>query len=247
MRIVFLGTNGWYDTQTGNTLSALIETNEAYIVLDAGNGIFKLDKYALHQKPVYLFLSHFHLDHVSGLHILGKFDFGQGLKILGEAGTRRILNTLVNDPFTIPLGQLNYKTEIYELPEEQSALPFKVLALPLIHSSHCLGFRLEVEGRIVSYCTDTGYCENAIVLARDADLLIAECSLKSGQADEAWPHLNPETAALMARESGVKRLVLTHFDASVYTTLEDRREAEREARKTFANTYAAFDDIAMEI
>jgi ribonuclease BN (tRNA processing enzyme) len=247
MRIVFLGTNGWYDTQTGNTLSALIETNEAYIVLDAGNGIFKLDKYVLHQKPVYLFLSHFHLDHVSGLHILGKFDFDQGLKILGEGGTRRILNTLVNNPFTIPLGQLKYKTEIYELPEEQSALPFKVLALPLIHTSNCLGFRLEVEGRIVSYCTDTGYCENAIVLARGADLLIAECSLKSGQSDEVWPHLNPETAAMMARESKAKRLVLTHFDANVYTTLEDRHEAEREARKTFANSFAAFDDMVMKI
>jgi len=247
MKIVFLGTNGWYDTQTGNTLSALIETNEAYIVLDAGNGIFKLDKYAIHQKPIYLFLSHFHLDHVSGLHILSKFDFCQGLKILGEAGTRRILNTLVNDPFTIPLGQLKYKTEVYELPEEQATLPFKVVSLPLNHSSMCLGFRFQIENKVVSYCTDTGYCENAETLATDADLLIAECSLKSGQDDKVWPHLNPAAAAMMARASKAKRLALTHFDANVYTTLEDRIEAEREASKIFVNTFAAFDDMVVEI
>ena len=45
MKIAFLGTNGWYDTKTGNTVSALVDTKKYYIVLDAGNGIHKLDKY----------------------------------------------------------------------------------------------------------------------------------------------------------------------------------------------------------
>jgi ribonuclease BN (tRNA processing enzyme) len=36
MKIIFLGTNGWYDTKTGNTVSILIVTKEHNIVLDAG-------------------------------------------------------------------------------------------------------------------------------------------------------------------------------------------------------------------
>jgi ribonuclease BN (tRNA processing enzyme) len=36
MKIIFLGTNGWYDTKTGNTVSTLIVTKEHNIVLDAG-------------------------------------------------------------------------------------------------------------------------------------------------------------------------------------------------------------------
>lgn len=225
----------------------LIETQGEYIVLDAGYGIHKLGRHVTNNKPVYLFLSHFHLDHVIGLHVLGKFEFASGLRIVGHAGARRILSTLVNSPFTIPLEQLKYKTEVYEFPEKQAALPLKVVSLPLNHSSTCLGFRFEIENKVVSYCIDTGYCRNAIELARDADLLIAECSLKSGQSDDGWPHLNPATAALLAHKSNARRLALTHFDASVYTTFEDRREAEREARKMFANTFAMFDDMMMEI
>jgi ribonuclease BN (tRNA processing enzyme) len=245
MRIVFLGTNGWYDTQMGSTPSVLIQTQDEYIVLDAGNGIHKLDRHVTSNRPVYLFLSHFHLDHVIGLHVLGKFGFESAVRIVGHSGTRGILSRLVNSPFTIPLEQLKYKTEVYEVPEEQAALPLKVVSLPLNHSSTCLGFRFEIENRVVSYCTDTGYCQNAVELARDADLLIAECSLKVGH--ESWLHLNPVTAALIARESNAKRLALTHFDASLYTALAERYDAEREATKTFVDTFAAFDDMIIDI
>jgi ribonuclease BN (tRNA processing enzyme) len=247
MRVIFLGTNGWYDTQTGNTLSILIGTESQYIVLDAGNGIYKLDRYINDSKPIYLFLSHFHLDHIMGLHALGRFEFVQGLRIFGGAGTRNLLSTIINSPFTIPLHHLKYRTDVYELPEDQRILPFKVTALPLKHSTECLGFRFELENRVLSYCTDTGYCDNAVKLARDADLLITECALKTGQSDESWPHLNPQVAARIACEGKVKQLALVHFDAGIYTTLEERKQAEEEARGIFGNTFATVDDLEIEI
>jgi len=70
MKIVFLGTNGWYTTPTGNTPCILIDSKDQYVVFDAGNGIYKLDKYITEDKPISLFITHFHLDHVSGLHTL---------------------------------------------------------------------------------------------------------------------------------------------------------------------------------
>jgi len=247
MRVVFLGTNGWYDTQTGNTLSILVETENQYILLDAGNGIYKLDRYIHDSKPIYLFLSHFHLDHIIGLHTLDRFEFGQGLNILGPSGTRNLLSTIINSPFTIPLHQLKYRTKVYEMPDEQAIIPFKVTSLPLRHSSTCLGFRFEIENKVLSYCTDTGYCDNAVRLARDADLLITECALKTGQSDESWPHLNPQIAAKIACEADAKRLALVHFDANIYTILEERKEAEEEARKIFGHTFATVDDMSIVI
>jgi len=74
VKVTFLGTNGWFDTQTGNTISILIESSRFYIVLDAGIGIYKLNEYAKKKKPVYVFLSHFHLDHVVGLHTLPMYN-----------------------------------------------------------------------------------------------------------------------------------------------------------------------------
>jgi len=247
MKIVFLGTNGWYDTQTGNTLCILIETEREYIVLDAGSGIWKLDRYINDDKAIYLFLSHLHLDHIMGLHSLNKFNFAQGLTIIGQSGTRDFLNKIINSPFTIPMHQLPYRTEIYEIPEEQAITPFKYTSLPLMHSSECLGYRFEIEDKVISYCTDTGYCDNAVKLARDADLLFTECALKTGQSDEIWPHLNPKDAARIADEGNAKMLALVHFDASVYTTLDARKRAEETARKLFDKTFAATDDMEIEI
>jgi ribonuclease BN (tRNA processing enzyme) len=247
MKIVFLGTNGWYDSYTGNTLCVLIESKKAFIILDAGNGIWKLDRCINDRKPIYLFLSHFHLDHIIGLHVLNKFNFNQGLTVIGQSGTRDILNKIINSPFTIPMHQLPYRTEICEIPEEQVITPFKFASLPLKHSSTCLGYRFEIEDKVITYCTDTGYCDNAVKLATEADLLITECALKEGQSNANWPHLSPGDAARIANEACAKMLALVHFDANEYDTLEVRKQQEQEARKLFDRTFAANDDMEIEI
>ncbi|SNQ62985.1 MBL fold metallo-hydrolase [Candidatus Methanoperedens nitratireducens] len=247
MKIVFLGTNGWYDTATGNTICIFAETDDYIIILDAGNGLYKLNKYSGIKKPAYIFLSHFHLDHLIGFHILNKFKFFKGLTICGPTGTKRILNNIINAPFTISLDKLEFETSIFELPHDERYLPFKVVSMPLLHSSLTLGFRFEIDGKILSYCPDTGFCKNAVILAKNSDLLIADCAFKSGQEDKNWPHLNPETAAKIAKESNSKMLALVHFDAEIYSILEDRYKAEDGAKKFFAKTVATFDQMEIEI
>jgi ribonuclease BN (tRNA processing enzyme) len=249
MKAIFLGTNGWYDTDTGNTICTLIETDEYYIILDAGNGIFKLDRYIApsNRKPIYLFISHFHLDHIVGLHILNKFNFYQGIHIFGQIGTKDILDKIINTPFTIPLSKLPFKVEVHELSEGIQNLPFSVECRFLRHSSPCMGYRFEFGGKIITYCPDTGLCENAIKLAKNADLLIAECSFKSGQINAQWPHLNPEEAAQIAKEANAKTLALIHFDANIYRTLQQREKAKGKAKELFNNTIAAEDDMCIEI
>lgn len=247
MKITFLGTNGWYDTSTGNTICILLETDKYNIILDAGNGLYKIDRYITPENPAYLFLSHFHLDHIIGLHILNKFNLRQGLYICGQTGTKDILNTIINLPFSMPLNRLGYKIEIYDLPEERHKIPFQVEFLPLLHSSLTLGYRFELENKVIAYCPDTGYCENAVRLAKGADLLITECAYKPGQSSEGWPHLNPETAAQIAQEADAKKLALVHFDASFYQSLEERKQAEEAAKKIFGDTFSAIDDMQIEI
>lgn len=247
MKIIFLGTNGWYDTSTGNTSCVLIESEQYRIVLDAGNGLYKLDGYLTQDRPVFLLLSHFHLDHVAGLHTLVKFSFKGGLRVYGPEGTRDILDIIVNKPFTIPLSDLSFKVEVFELPRQKHQLPFQVDCMDLFHHSLVLGYRLNLEGKTVAYCPDTGYCDNAVKLAKGADLLIAECSFRPGESYSEWPHLNPHHASKIAKEAGVGQLVLFHFDASRYPTMNSRKEAEIEARKTFPNSIASEDDMEIQI
>lgn len=249
MKVIFLGTNGWYDTETGNTICILIKTRDYDLILDAGYGFHKIDRYTNkeNEKPAYLFLSHFHLDHITGLHTLVKFKFSRGLTICGPEGTRKILEMFINSPFTASFAQLPFPVTVHELPEDRKKLPFAVESRKLLHPSLTLGYRFEVDGKIISYCPDTGYCENAVELAKSADILIAECAYKNGQFSESWPHLNPETAARIAGEADARRLALIHFDAETYKTIAERKEAGRVAQNIFKNTFITTDGMMVEI
>ncbi|MBK1811178.1 MBL fold metallo-hydrolase [Clostridium sp. YIM B02505] len=246
-KIIFLGTNGWYDSKTGNTPSVLIENEEYYLILDAGNGISKLNNYIDSDKPVYLFLSHFHLDHISGLHTLFKNKFSKGLYIIVQDGGEDFLKKFINSPFTVPIKQLPFNVEIIEVGKISKELPFKASFLPLKHSIEVLGIRLEINNKIITYCTDTAECQNAITLAKYADILITECSMAPNVEKDAKVHLNPQMAARLAKEAEAKNLYLMHFDASTYTNKEMRIEAELSAKQTFSNSFATFDGMEVEL
>ena len=248
MKVVFLGTNGWYSSETGHTTCILLDTTESYVILDAGSGIYKITEHIRDNKPIFLFLSHFHFDHICGLHILNKFNFDKGLVICCYKGGRDILNTVVRQPYTLPFERLSYKVVINELEEGyHNSFPFKVECRKLVHATDCLGYRFEFGTKVITFCTDTGYCNSILKLSKNADLLMAECALASGQKSVVWPHLNPEEAAEIAKRSNVKRLALVHFDAVIYNTMDKRRLAEKRAKEIFESVVIANDGMVLEI
>jgi ribonuclease BN (tRNA processing enzyme) len=247
MQVIFLGTNGWFDTAAGNTVSVLVQARDFDIIFDAGNGIAKADHYISQEKPVYLFLSHFHIDHIVGLHTLVKFRLKQGLKIYTLPGGAALLHTFVGEPFTVPLDKLPYPAHAIELEEGIHKLPFTVECRALVHPAPCYGWRVEIDGKVIAFCTDTGVCDNAVTLARGADLLITECGLRSGETSPEWPHLNPQDAIGIAKRADAKRLALMHFGAEVYKTVEERKAVEVEFKKICPGLTAAMDGMIIEI
>lgn len=248
LKIVFLGTNGWFDTRTGNTTCVLIDAPDAYIILDAGNGIYKADKYIKGDKPVYLFVSHFHLDHIIGLHILNKFKFSQDLDICTYRGGESILKRFMKQPYTVDLSKLPFKVRFRALrPGRNNGFPFGLVCAEMVHSTRCFGFRIEFPEKIISYCTDTGPNDRIIALSAGADLMIAECSWRPGQTSGTWPHLSPNNAAGLAKKAGAKRLVLAHFDADNYRSVEDRVAAQNAARSIFRGARASKDNMVIKI
>jgi ribonuclease BN (tRNA processing enzyme) len=248
MKVIFLGTTGWYDTACGNTCSVLVQSEKYDIIFDAGNGIAKADRYITQKKPVYLFISHLHIDHIAGLHTLVKFRLRKGLHVCTQRGTITDLNAFVREPFTVPFSGLPYPSEIIGLDEGlQTTLPFAVVCLPLVHPAACFGFRLELGGKVIAYCTDTGVCDNAVTLARNADLLITECGLKPGDSSPAWPHLNPQDAIGIAKQAGAKRLALMHFGAEVYKTLDERRAVQEQFEPLSPGLVVATDGLTLDL
>lgn len=243
MTINFLGTNGWYTTPTGNTPCILIDSKVGYTIFDAGNGIYKIDQFIKENKPISLFISHFHIDHVSGLHTLSKFNFTQGIDIYMAKGRKKDFETLVNPPYTTP--EVPIRIHELEIGKNNTGFPVEVFKMRHAYEDH--GFRITLENKIICYSGDTGICDNSVPFAQNADLLIHECSYIKAPEDETWGHVDPILAANLAKDANCKKLILTHFDASKYTDLDKRKWAEDEAKKIFPETTSATDSLIVNL
>jgi ribonuclease BN (tRNA processing enzyme) len=206
-----------------------------------------MDRVLANPKPADLFLSHFHLDHIEGLHTIVRLNFSRGLRIFGQAGAREVLGNIIRQPYTVPLSDMPFRVGVFELPAEHALAPYLKDARPLVHAAPCIGFRFELEGRTIAYCTDTGMCSNLTALGKGADLLITECSAIAGQRRDSWPHLAPEDAVAVAKETGAKRVALVHFNASLYPTVESRKAVQAKVACEADNIIVAFDDMALDL
>lgn len=244
MKIRFLGTNGWFNTQTGNTPCILIDSKEGYIIFDAGSGFYKIKDYIIEDKPISLFISHFHLDHVCGLHSKAMDPiFPCPIDIYMGKGRKKDFDLLANAPYTNPKKSI----VIHELKEGKHEIGFPVEVFKMRHTNGGHGYRITLEDKIIAYSGDTGICPNSKLLSQNADLLIHECSFIKAPEPETWGHVDPVIAAHIAKEAAVKQLILTHFDASLYTDMDKRKWAAAEARKIFPNTIAAEDELLIEL
>lgn len=105
-------------------------------------------------------------------------------------------------------------------------------------------------GRKLAYCTDTIYCDSAVNLAREADVLIHEATFAHRDAELAYQRLHSTStmAAQVALAAGVKQLIMTHFSPRYApgNPLEIK-DLLAEARAIFPNTDLASDFWSYEI
>lgn len=88
---------------------------------------------------------------------------------------------------------------------------------------------------------DTVPCQSAIDIARNASLFLCESTYLDEHKELArlHHHLTAKQAALIAKQAGVKQLILTHFSARY----QNLKAFELEARTVFSNTYVADDFV----
>ncbi len=103
------------------------------------------------------------------------------------------------------------------------------------------------KGRKVVFCGDTTYCENLILFAKDADLLIHEATFSQQEEDTAKRNFHSTTtiAARIAKEAQVKQLILTHISPR-YSSNNNRlaiseKDLLAEAQKIFPQALLAED------
>lgn len=186
MKITVLGSNGWFESPTGATTCLLVQLPGLDLVFDAGSGFSRLSEHISGENPLWVLLSHLHYDHLYGFHTLPRLHLKQGMTIFGLPETNRMLNRFFDPAFTAPLQSLPFPVTVSSIGHlEHRDPPLNLRTEPLVHNVPCLGYRLEVGGTSLAFCTDTGWSPNLVNLAKGVDLFFCEASLPPRRRDQS--------------------------------------------------------------
>lgn len=96
-------------------------------------------------------------------------------------------------------------------------------------------------GFTVAILGDTSYCQAAIELAHDADILVHEATFDSDTGDlaKAYGHSTINDAAKTAKEAGVKTLIANHISARFMPS--DLVKLRKQGESIFPNLFIAED------
>jgi ribonuclease BN (tRNA processing enzyme) len=215
MKIVLLGTGGYHPSERRHTPCMLIP--ELGVMLDAGTAMFRAPQY-LQLPELDIFLTHAHLDHIFGLTFLLSVLYARPLKRVCVHGTPATLQAVADHLFAPAVFPVDPPFAMQPLAADEEGLPGggRLTCFPLEHPGGSIGYRLDWPGHSMAYVTDTTATADAsyIERIRGVDLLLHECYLADGYAEFARKtgHSHTTPVAELARQAGVRRLVLVHLN-----------------------------------
>jgi ribonuclease BN (tRNA processing enzyme) len=174
-----------------------------------------------------ILITHFHGDHFGGLPFLlldAQFTRRtRPLVIAGPEGIETRLTQLMEALFEhSSKTKQRFELSVVALaPEESRSFgAVTVTPYPVVHGESggpFLAYRIEAEGRVVTYSADTEWTETLIPAARNADLFIAEAYYYDKIVKN---HLSLKTLEAHLPEINARRLVLTHMSDDMLGRLE---------------------------
>ncbi len=183
----------------------------------------------------YILFSHFHADHFSDF-ITFFFDavfFSRfvgkrpDLTLIGPRGTMRLFGVILE---TFPgFNAAAFRVSIREVSDRSFWLgETRITPHTVVHSPrlHCVGYRIEHGGKVLAYSGDAQYCESLVRLCRRADVAVLDCSFPANRPGPG--HMHAGDCGRVAREAGVKRLILSHF-----YPMADRYDVKKQAGQQF--------------
>lgn len=243
MRVEFLGTSGFHPTERRHTSCVLMP--EIGLALDAGTGMFRLPS-RLRTPELTILLSHSHLDHVAGLTYLLPPLYDGSIRKATVYGAAEKLAAIQEHLFAEAIFPIRLPFEFVEA-EQGFEVPGngRVTTRLQEHPGGSLGYRIDWPGRSLAYVTDTTADGSYVDFVRGVDLLIHECNFRDDLRELAvrTGHSHTTPVCELARDAGVKRLVLTHFDP--YAALDDPVDLPK-ARSIFPAAEVADDKMVVE-
>ncbi|WP_010650068.1 MBL fold metallo-hydrolase [Oceanobacillus massiliensis] len=211
MKLTVIGCWGGYPARDGATSSYLLEKNNFSLLIDAGSGsLSKLQNYRDVSELDAVILSHYHHDHIADIGVLQyakliQFYVKNSDSVLPIYGHTKDLEEFES------LSHEYTKGMPYDPEQELKIGPFTIQFLETVHPVPCYGMRITDGESVIVYTADSSYKDEWKDFAENADLLITDCNYYAGQDGSKAGHMNSEEGAKIAKNAGVKTLVLSHL------------------------------------
>ena len=220
MKVTILGCGDAFGAAGRMHSSYLVETPRCTVLVDCGPTILQaLKRLRIDPGRIdFVVLSHLHGDHFGGLPFLYmeyryEAPRSRPLTVYGPRGTavttQRLFEVLyektAHEPMNFPLDYVELEAGMEKTAGDVRIRPF---AVPHVSELHCLGYRLEADGRVIVYSGDSAWSDEFIKQVRGADLFLCECSTYETRLSI---HVSYPEIAARAADLGCRRLVLTHL------------------------------------
>jgi len=250
----------------GNTPCLEIRlANGTILIFDCGSGLRALGKSLLRQfgeRPIvaYIFLSHFHWDHIQGIpFFLPLYKKGNAFFFHAVALNARELQNAVEGQMSTPyfpvdMSIMGAVRHFYEIGSEPIDVNGAIISTTVLnHPQGSVAYRVEADGGTLVYATDTEpgspvHDANVRKIAAGADVFIYDSQYTPEELQgekKGWGHSSWAEAVKIAQEARVGRLVLFHHDPDHDDAMV--RNLLAKACERFPNAMAAAEGTVLEI
>lgn len=214
----------------GNTSCVELEILGRTVILDAGTGLPWLGNDLLKRgvKDITMLMSHFHNDHTGGLNYFKPIYIpGHTVKITAALNYGDLtIEDLIRRHMMAELHPVQYDHlgstmictgfhagEAFDLFEGAHVKTYM-----LNHPAGCTSYRIEAEGKVIVYATDTEHTPGAPDLGlvehmRDADLVIYDTTYSEEDLPDkvGWGHSTWNEGVKLCQMANVKRMGMFHY------------------------------------
>jgi phosphoribosyl 1,2-cyclic phosphodiesterase len=251
-------------TYGGNTACLEVRYgNQAPLILDTGSGARRLGMQLCREAkdaPIeaHVLFTHFHWDHIHGLPFFGPlYKPDNVIKFYSSRKPGELRSILENQmrapyfPVNMPVVPCHYECSQIG-PDGMSWGDLCIRPFPLCHPGGATGYRIQSSSGCIVYASDHEHGDQAsdatlTRFAAGADILIydAQYTPEEYLNKRGWGHSTFQAGIRIAKEAGVRQLVLFHHDPGHEDEAMD--QIVERASEAFENTKGAREGVVYSV
>lgn len=224
MELVVLGSGAaWPDGDRFGPSFAVVHNGETFLI-DCGAGVsHQLMKAGLPPSKIkHVLFTHMHIDHcvefpffVFGAYLTEKKD---EFKVFGPKGTKHFTSSIFDDTYFFAKNMIRDSRNqeiLIDTAECDNGVFYNddgltIECIQVDHGCEALAYKFTADGKSIVLSGDTAPCENLFSIAKNADLLVLDCSFPNDFGVKRY-HCNPTRAAEVANKVNAKKIILCHL------------------------------------